>query len=108
MRDDIYKEGIEHRFSSTNQPDPAKKRVPKLKTQLKRDLAKHYEAISKKIIEKSKDGSIKHIEFVRDWLYGKVKDELSLKANIMMQLNSMSEDEIDKRLKELNDKKPED
>jgi len=76
MREDIWKDGIKTQFSKDNQPAPEKKRVPKLKAQLKRDLAKNYKEISKKIIDRSKDGSIKHIEFVRDWLYGKVTDKL--------------------------------
>jgi len=69
-RPDIYKDGKQ--FSKDYQPPNENKRVPKLKAQLKRDLAKDYDVISKKIIEKCKDGNIKHIEFVRDWLYGKV------------------------------------
>ena len=39
-------------------------------------LKENYEDISEEIIEQCKKGSIKHIEFLRDWLYGKVKDEI--------------------------------
>jgi hypothetical protein len=63
-------------FTSTNQPNPERKRVPKLKSRLRHLLSENYNDISNAIIKECKNGSIKHIEFLRDWLYGKVKDEV--------------------------------
>ena len=102
-RPDIYKDGIKTQFSSTNQPDPEKKRVPKLKAQLKRDLAKNYNEISSKIIEKCKNGDIRHIEFLRDWLYGKVPDKnINVNKNSLDEaLKNMSNEDLEKYINEL-------
>jgi len=59
------------RFSKTNQPPNENKRVPKWKYHLKKELQKAYPKINEALIKASEEGSIKHIEFIRDWIYGK-------------------------------------
>lgn len=74
-------------FSKDHQPSPESKRVPKWKTRLKQLLMENYDDISLAIISKSKEGSIKHIEFLRDWLYGKVKDEIDLTGDVNIKVD---------------------
>lgn len=84
MRKDIYKDGKQ--FSKDYQPPNESKRKPKWKTRLKEMLSENYDEISKAIIEKCKEGDIRHIEFLRDWLYGKVKDKISVEGSFNKQL----------------------
>lgn len=76
-----------YQFTSEKQPPKESKRVPKWKTRLKQLLIENYDEISQAIISKSKEGSIKHIEFLRDWLYGKVKEEVDLTGDINIKVD---------------------
>ena len=76
------KDGIKTRFSSTNQPDPAKKRVPKYKTRLRKFFLE--EGIDKLIqIARGDDNRsvLKALEDIKEWVYGKEKDIIDLNTN---------------------------
>lgn len=89
-RKDIWKDGKQ--FSSTYQPPNKNKRVPKFKARLKKLLMENYDEISQAIIKDCKKGSIKHIEFVRDWLYGKVKDEVKHEGTLDIKVKMPDEE----------------
>ena len=101
MNNNIVEYGKNTRFSKENQPDPKKKRVPKWKAHLKKMLKENYEEINKEIMTQCKKGSIKHIEFVRDWIYGKLKQEIEYSGTITEVIRDISDEELDKRINEL-------
>lgn len=63
-------------FTKDYQPSPERKKGIRWKTRLKHLLMENYDEISKAIIDKCKEGDIKHIEFLRNWLYGKPKETI--------------------------------
>jgi hypothetical protein len=55
------------RFSSTNQPDPEKKRVPKYKTRLKKFFNDNLPVVE----EQMKKGNSQFWNYCKEWAYGK-------------------------------------
>jgi len=49
MNPNLAEDGKKYRFTSTNQPDPKKKRVPKTKTRIKQMVKKHLEKFEEQL-----------------------------------------------------------
>jgi len=77
---------IGNRFTSENQPDPIKKRVPKYKTKLKRFIIENIDVIA----EQMKKGNYKFWEIAFERGYGKEKMSLDIKNT-----DNLTEKEID-------------
>jgi len=89
----------EHRFSSVNQPDPSKKRVPKMKTRLKRYIEANLDDMIEAMIKEAKEGNVTAFDKILDRAYGKVTDKIEHSGGIEQRLNSdQVKEEIDKLL----------
>jgi len=66
-----------YRFSSTNQPAPEKKRVPKYKTRLKKFILENIDVVN----EKMKDGNPAFWNIAFERAYGKEKQEIDNKLS---------------------------
>lgn len=81
----------EHRFSSTNQPDPAKKRVPKWKTRFIKMLndPKNLQAFEEQIGK----GNVKAWALLFERACGKVKDKIEHSGKVeTTNINSVIDD----------------
>jgi hypothetical protein len=78
MRKDIQTEGIEHRFTSDKQPSNESKRVPKLKTRIKKALEQNGVIITENLIKECIKVSVPHLHFAFDRAYGKADQNLNI------------------------------
>jgi hypothetical protein len=89
----------EYRFSSTNQPDPQKKRVPKYKTRLKKYIIDNIEVVN----EKLRDGNPAFWNMAFERAYGKEVEKIEQTSKVLnIDYSQLTEDEAKKLYEELH------
>ena len=90
----------EHRFSKENQPPNENKRVPKMKTRLKKYVEEHLDEMIEAIIDQAKKGNVTAFDKLLDRVYGRVTEKIE-STNKNYNIDNMSEEDINKELERL-------
>lgn len=88
MRQDIYKDGVKTQFSKDNQPSNESKRVPKIKTRLKKMVRDHIEKFEEGL-EKGNPAFWKMaldnvVEKPKSTVENKIKGEIDNKVEVIL------------------------
>ena len=85
MNKDIGKYG--NTFSKDNQPPNESKRVPKWKTRIKKALKENMDDVIEAQVEQWKKGDLRHLQFIKEWLYGKDKEQIEQSGKIKIDID---------------------